>query len=140
DNFGQSMAYIDVNEDFDPGTLEKGVSSEWDAPFKSRAKGGTLTLGDGIFEDNYAASVSGGKPPSTMTPQPNNPQTPLGRTLVGTFRHRWYVGTRTTGQGVNVSVHLGKLYADHGEYNNFASPVSPPGTPVTCPAPAKSKP
>ncbi len=140
DNFGQSMAYIDVNEDFDAGTLEKGVSSDWDAPFKSRTKGSTLTLGDGTFEDNYAVGVSGGKPPSTMAPQPGNPQTPLGATLVGTFRHRWYVGTRTTGQGVNVSVHLGKFYADHGEYNNFTSPVSPAGTPVTCPAPAKSKP
>jgi hypothetical protein len=133
DNFDIEMPYIDVNEDFTTGTLEQGVSNHWQTPFSSRTKGHTLTLGDAIFHDNYSASLSSGAPPPSMSPSPQNPQTPLGATRVGTFTHWWFIGSSTPGRGVKVSEHIGTLYADHGQYTTFLSPPFYAVRPINCP-------
>ncbi|MFL6621161.1 MAG: DUF4157 domain-containing protein [Sulfurifustis sp.] len=122
DNFGAPLPYLDVNEDFTVGDVEKGVSSHWKDALKARKKGATITGGNAVFDDHYEGSVSGGAPPKDMTPAPTGPQKPLGTTLVGSFEHRWYVGTKTTGAGVHVSTHKGIFFADHGEYTKLKSP------------------
>lgn len=133
DNFGAAMPYMDYNEDFDAGTLASGVSSEWEAPFKARKRGHSLTLGDAGTVDHYSVEVTGGATPKTMTPVPSNPQNPLGSNPVGSFNHRWYAGSPTPGQGVQLSAHVGQLYADHGEYRDFLSPLGAKAKPVSCP-------
>jgi len=121
DNFGMSMPYMDVNEDFDQGTLKRGVSTEWQAPFRARTKGKDVTAGSAMFQDRYQVSVTGGAAPATMRPAPSNPLPTLGTTRVGTFTHDWYAGAGATGQGVHVSRHTGVFFSDHGEYTNFRS-------------------
>jgi len=115
------MPYIDVNEDFSKGTVEKGVSSEWKDGIEARTKGKDVSRSNSVFKDEYGLSLSG-PPPATMTPKPSNPTKPLGTTKAGSFTHDWYVGSDTTGKGVHVSHHIGVFYADHGEYTNFVSP------------------
>lgn len=122
DNFGAPLPYLDVNEDFAVGDVEKGVSQHWKDALKARKKGATITGGNAVYEDHYEVSISGGDPPKDMTPVPTGPQKPLGTTLVGHFEHRWYVGTKTTGAGVQVSTHKGLFFADHGEYTKLKSP------------------
>lgn len=122
DNFGSPLPYLDVNEDFTVGDVEKGVSQHWKDALKARKKGATITGGNAMFEDHYRVSVDGGSAPKDMTPVPLGPQKPLGTTLVGNFEHRWYAGTKTTGGGVQVSVHKGVFFADHGEYTKLKSP------------------
>jgi hypothetical protein len=123
DNFGMPMPFMDVNEDFDAGTLEPGVSTEWEAPVHSRQKGKDITAGNAIFQDRYQLTLISGTVPATMRPAPSNPLPNLGKARVGTFTHDWYAGTGLTGQGVHVSRHTGVLFSDHGEYTFFGSPV-----------------
>lgn len=134
DNFDVQMPYIDVNEDFTTGKLAPGVSSHWRAPLAARTKGSTITLGDAIFDDEYAVEVTGGPPGPDWKPQLQNPQSPLGNRLIATFTHSWFVGSRRTGQGVKVSEHLGRLFSDHGQYYSFLSPYAFVVRPVNCPA------
>jgi hypothetical protein len=129
DNFAKPMPYIDVNEDFGKGVLEPGVSDEWRQAFDARNKGSDVTRGNAVFQDQYAAELSGGAAPPGMTPALTAPQTPLGSTRAGAFSHDWYVGSRTTGKGVHVSHHVGVFFADHGEYTQFSSPPAPFGPP-----------
>src|SRR5262249_59340127 len=84
DNFGMPMPFMDVNEDFDQGTLERGVSTEWQAMFR-RTKAQDITVGNATFQDRYQVSVAGGKVPATMWPAPSNPLPTLGRARVGSF-------------------------------------------------------
>jgi hypothetical protein len=126
DNFGMPMPFMDVNEDFDPGTLERGVSEEWRDPFHARRKGRDLTAGNAVFQDRYQVSPSGAVP-ATMQPKPSNPLPTLGRTRVGSFSHDWYAGSGVTGQGVHVSNHTGVFFSDHGQYTGFRSPVAQRG-------------
>jgi hypothetical protein len=133
DNLGSPIPYLDVNEDFTPGTLSAGASSHWRAALDARNKGSTLTLGDGTFEDRYDASVQGGTPLATMKPAPEAPRTPLGTQQVGEFEHRWYAGGRTPGAGAQVSDHIGRFFADHGQYFSFLSPPFYVVRPVDCP-------
>jgi hypothetical protein len=139
DNFGAPMPYMDVNEDFTAGKLASGTSTEWAEPIHTRSKGSSITLGDAIFEDQYRVVPGSDNLPASMTPKPGNPQSPLGHVLVASFTHDWYVGSRNTGQGVHVSRHIGKFYADHGQYSGFTSPVSSHGKASSCPEEAARK-
>src|SRR6185369_12100921 len=103
DNFGDPMPYIDVNEDFTAGQLDPGTSQHWQTAFTNRRKGSTITVTNATFKDQYEAQVSGGAPPQGMAPAPRNPQSPLGTVRAGTFTHTWFVGSRSAGQGVQVS-------------------------------------
>lgn len=123
DNFGKPMPYIDVNEDFTMGTVEKGVSSEWKYSLAARSKGNDVARGNAVFKDKYGAEVSAA-PPKSMMPKPSNPGKPLGNTRVASFLHDWYVGSPRIGEGVHVSHHVGVLYSDHGEYTKFMSPTA----------------
>ena len=122
DNFDRPLPYMDVNEDFTRGTLERGVSSEWRTAFDARAKGHSITLGNAVFTDQYTAAVTGGPAPSSMRPQPTAPHLGRPSILSGTFRHDWFAGSPSTGQGVHVSRHQAYLYDDHGEYAQLQSP------------------
>jgi hypothetical protein len=133
DNFGEAMPYIDVNEDFGTATFEAGVSSRWKDAFAARTKGSGITHDNAVFRDQYGVALSGA-PPASMTPKPSSPNSPLGKTRVGSFPHDWYVGSATTGKGVRVSHHTGTFYTDHAEYTDFTSP------PATAKAPAGKKP
>jgi hypothetical protein len=73
---------------------------------KQRHKGSTITGGNAVFTDQYTAAVLGGEPPKDMKPVPMPPQKPLGQTLAAKFDHWWYVGTKTTGKGVQISAFM----------------------------------
>jgi len=121
DNFAKPMPFMDVNEDFDQGTLERGVSPDLQAPFQSRTKGKDITVGNATFQDRYQLIVTG-TPPATMRPVPSNPLPTPSTVRVGSFTHDWYAGSATPGQGVHVSRHTGVFFTDHGEYTNIQSP------------------
>lgn len=122
DNFDDPLPYMSVNEDFTAATLAPGVSDHWQTAFDARDRGSGVTLGSGVFTDQYLAEVRGGAPPPDMAPQPANPHPGRRSTLVGTFQHDWYAGDATPGNGVHVSRHEGRFHDDHGEYANLTSP------------------
>jgi hypothetical protein len=120
DNLGQPLPYIDTNEDFTTGKLEPGADKAWGESLATRHKGKTITLGNAVFQDNYAVNVSGSV--AGMKPMPSNPQTPRSTELALSFEHDWFAGSASTGHGVHVSHHVGRFFADHAEYTDFTSP------------------
>ena len=105
DQFDQSMASIDINEQFNAWTADYS-GENWPVVTPNASQ----TDGDGNISDVFGC----GLPSPPYIPAPTVPQSPLGTTQVQHAAHIYRAGSQTQGQGYLVGYYSTQFYLDHG--------------------------
>jgi len=107
--FGKLITNIDMNESFGTWSTDY-IGNTWVAPLP-----GSFTSDNGFFVDHMC--VQGWFPPAMI------PQSPLSTTGIQHATQSWFVGSLTSGSGVQVQTNTHQRFIDHGEHTSITSPV-----------------
>jgi hypothetical protein len=110
--FGVTLNNIGVNETF--GTQVDDFSGNNWPP---NTPGGLTIPSSNTFADTICAVGP------TLTPAPLTPQTPLSSEKIVHSAQSWFVGSVTSGTGVEVQTDTQQYYIDHGRHLTIVSPV-----------------
>jgi hypothetical protein len=110
--FGKLLANINMNESFSGVWYADYVGNTWSLPSP-----GSFTTSTGFFVDIMCAQ--GFSPPALI------PQIPLSSTKIQHGTQYWFVGSTTSGSGIEVQSDTFQRFQDHGEHLGIISPVGP---------------
>lgn len=111
--FGIQMPGISVNENFD-NEADYQPETYWTFD----ANGGPGKTGVSTFTDDYCKAFN-----PIVSPEPTQPQNPLGQNKVDSATQFYNIGSSTVGDGVTVQTQTLTRYVDHSTLTNIVSPV-----------------
>jgi hypothetical protein len=110
--FGKLLTNINMNESFSDVWYADYVGNTWSLPSP-----GSFMTSTGFFADSMCAQ--GFSPPALI------PQIPLSSTKIQHGTQYWFVGSTTSGSGIEVQSDTFQRFQDHGEHLGIISPVGP---------------